>query len=131
MTTPSKYRTVEAELDVQSDLIALWAKSANGGTIVCKTPGAAMSLRYRLYRARKYLQMQSYSDPQLGGRTLYDHLVIQLVDNRLLIKPRNSVLNEVEFIPLGDPDNPNPIEETAEGGRPILHCPSNKGDHDA
>ena len=72
------------------DVRAAWDSTKLGGTIVCKSAGAAINLRQRMYRYRGLLQ-------RAQGVTMFDELLLRLErgDHRIRVVTRESGIVEI------------------------------------
>jgi len=75
-----------------TDVEQAWRKTHHGGVIICKSPGAAVNFRYRMYRYRKALV-------EAHGESPFDELIIRIDGPNLTVAPRDQVQ---EIIPDAD-----------------------------
>ena len=74
------------------DVNRAWRKTHRGGVIICKSPGAAVNFRYRMYRYRKALV-------EANGESPFDDLIIRIDGPNLTVTKHDQIQ---EIIPDAD-----------------------------
>src|SRR6266567_1104390 len=90
--TPDGGHMISLTSRAYTDVEQAWRKTHHGGVIICKSPGAAVNFRYRMYRYRKALV-------EAHGESPFDELIIRIDGPNLTVTKHDQIQ---EIIPDAD-----------------------------